>query len=157
MIYQLISLAVPALPLTPQIGQPAFYLGVLALPAVLGLGSGWLLSRDWIPQGFRRFALPFAKPAEDAFEVAFLEVRGPSLLIISFADGRQVLGYFGDRSFVGGERATSGIFLERLYILDEAGYWMAAEPARSAWVSLTDARSIEFVTPEGEANAEDAG
>ncbi len=111
MIYQLISLAVPALPLTPQIGQSAFYFEVLVLPALFGLSTGWLLSRDWIPTGFRRFALPFAKPAEDAFEVAFLEARAPCFLIISFGDGRQVLGFFGPRSFVGGYRTNSGIYL----------------------------------------------
>jgi hypothetical protein len=157
MIYQLISLIVPALPLTPLIGQPAFYLEVLVLPAVLGFSSGWLLSRDWIPSGFRRFALPFAKPAEDAFEIAFLEARTPCFLIISFGDGRQVLGFFGPRSFVGGDRMTGGIHLERLYVLDEAGNWKAAEPARSCWVSLSDARSVEFVIPEGKANAQNAG
>lgn len=156
-VYQLISLFIPVLPLLPAPGEAAFYVQVLAMPAILGLLTGWLLSRDWTPDGLRRLVFPLSRPTEDAFEVAFMEAEAPCYIIVSYADGREVFGFFGKQSFAGTDRVAGGLYLERLYVPDNAGVWKPAEPARSAWVSLTDARSIEFVVPEGGQDAKDAG
>jgi hypothetical protein len=149
MVYQLAAYLVPAIPVAPNTGDAAFFVEVLALPAVLGALSGWLISRNWVPAGFRKFVSPVSRPVPEAFEYAFVASDAPCYVIITFTDGREVYGYFGEQSYSGTDPQTGGIYIERLYSIDNDGQWVDAEPQRSAWVSLEDARSIEFLARNG--------
>ena len=119
---------------------------VLLLPFVLGLTSGYLLSRNWVPGGLRRFMLPITQPTPLALDVAFSQAtREPRFIIITYADGREVFGFFGSDSIAGPETFRGGIFIERIYAIDDVGTWTEANPPRSAWVSTEGVRSIEFI------------
>ena len=154
LIYQLASRLWPGIPVIPAVGEPLFYVEILALPACLGLISAWLIGRNWVPPGLRTLIFPFSRPVPEAFELAFVEASSPCFVVITYADGREVLGYFGLQSYVGTDQAAGGIYLEKLYVLGSGGDWEPAQPERSVWLSLRDARSIEFVDPEGEHDAE---
>jgi hypothetical protein len=149
MVYQLAAFNLPSIPLAPEPNVAAFYVEVLALPAILGGVSGWLVSRNWVPSGFRRFVLPVSRPVPEAFEFAFEAAGTPCYLIIVFADGREVLGYFGEHSYAGTDQRGGGIYIEKLYAEGSDGQWVPADPQRSAWVSLENVRSIEYFDQNG--------
>ena len=123
---------------------------VVALPFATGSLVGWLLVRDVVPSPLRRLFMPFTKPVTLASEHAFARLSQPVFLMIGFEDGREVYGYFGKGSLASGDLANGGIFIERLYSVAEDGTWLEAIPSRSAWIKLSNARSIEFfVAQEG--------
>lgn len=118
---------------------------VLILPGALGLFAGWLVSRNWMPDGARRLILPVTRPVPQAFDHAFAQAGVRSFLIVTYLDGREVYGLFGENSLAGTDSANGGVFIESLYVIDEAGAWSPAFPSRSAWISLKDVRSVEFL------------
>lgn len=127
-----------------QNGQLALLFEVLILPAVLGGLSGWFVSRNWVPDGVRRLVLPLTRPVPQSYEQAFTQVDMPCYVIVSFDDGREVLGLFASKSFAGADPVHGGIFIERLYTIGDDDEWRPVEPQRSAWLSLRNVRSIEF-------------
>lgn len=138
------------LPATPAPTEGAFFVEVLALPALLGALFGWLVSWNRVPAGFRRLIMPVTRPVPEAYEQAFAQVEAPCYLIVGFDDGREVLGYFGERSFAGTDPRGGGIFIEDVYVVHDDQPWRRADPPRSVWLSLEGARSIEFLNRDGE-------
>ncbi|UWQ42587.1 DUF6338 family protein [Leisingera aquaemixtae] len=117
---------------------------VVALPAISGALFGWLLGRNWMPDGFRRLFMPVSRPAAQAYQHAFTVADTPCFVLVAYTDNREVYGYFGEYSLASSNLEAGGIFLESLYLPGENGEWLPADPPRSAWLSLQDARSIEF-------------
>jgi hypothetical protein len=126
-------------------GRAAFFFEVLLLPALLGAMFGSALARDWHVALLRRFAMPNVHPTQRAYDYAFSEQPGPSFLIVTYKDGTQVFGYFGDRSLAATDDRRSDIYLERLYSVDDGGRWSETPTPRSALLMLDDIRSIEFI------------
>lgn len=124
-------------------------------PAILGAFFGWIAGMDAVPPGLRRLIMPTVRPVNPSFDYAFDQLGGPSFVILGFADGKQVLGYFGSQSMVGSSAEASSIFLEELYVIGEDQTWESAEPPRSGWVSLRDVRSIEFIATEESDHGQD--
>ena len=117
---------------------------VILLPAVTGTVFGWLINRTYMPDGLRRLFMPFSKPVSHAYEHAFARLDGPSFILVAYLDGREVYGYFGQQSMASSDLAGGGLFIERLYLVDLGGTWSEVVPKRSAWITLSGARSIEF-------------
>jgi Family of unknown function (DUF6338) len=117
---------------------------VILLPAITGTLFGWLINRRFMPDGLRRLFMPFSKPVSHAYEHAFARLEGPSFILVAYLDGREVYGYFGPQSMASSDLAGGGLFIERLYSVGTGGEWTEVVPERSAWVTLTGARSIEF-------------
>ena len=129
-------------------GNLAFYLEILALPTLIGLLLGYNLARGWNNALLRRLSAPILHPAEKAHDFAFGHNRPPGFVIVTFADGAVVYGYFGENSLAATDEARSDLFLERLYTVDDKGAWHEQNPGRSALITLDDVRSIEFLDNE---------
>ena len=122
---------------------------VLGLSSIIGLLLGANLSRGWNRAVLRRLAMPIVQPIQRAHDFAFGTNRQPGLVIVRYADGTCVYGYFGPASLAASDTPRSDLFLERLYTVDETGQWSETRPLRGALISLTDVRSIEFLEAEG--------
>lgn len=135
----------------PQLALPlrlSFFLEVLALPVVLGSLFGWNLSRGWNESLLRRLSMPVQNPTRRAYDFAFTQHDREGFVILTYADGMQVHGYFGENSLAASDPQRSDIYLERLYDVDEAGQWQEKTPPSGALLMLDGIRSIEFLEPE---------
>jgi len=135
-------------------GRSSFFLEVLVLPAVLGVVFGFYLRSGWNSAVLRRLAMPIVHPTRRAYDFAFGDNRSGSFVIVTYADGTTVYGYFGANSLAASDPDRSDIYLERLYDVREDGTWVATSPVKSALLLLRDLRSIEFIPAQTEAQDE---
>jgi hypothetical protein len=122
----------------------AFFLEVLVLPVAIGVISGNALAKGWFSGPFRALSIPVVDPLPRAYDHVFAQ-RGTAFVIITFRSGEVVYGYYGPNSRAGRDAARSEIYLERLYLVNAEGQWSETIPQRSALISLSDLRSIEFI------------
>ena len=128
----------------------ALLLEVLLLPIILGIAFGVNLRRGWDRAVLRRLAMPVQNPVRTGYDFAFAERARPGFVIVTFQDGREVRGYFGTNSLASSDADRRDIFLERVYDIDQDQEWREPVPPRSAYLSLADVRSIEFLDQAGE-------
>lgn len=136
--------------LTSQISENATFLLVTEVflqPLIFGMIVGVRAEWNRLPDGARRLLMPAVQPVNSALAFAVDQIEAPTYLIISYTDGRQVYGYFGERSFARSE-GNGGIFIESLYTLSEDEDWIEASPRRGGWVTLDGALTIEFISSE---------
>jgi hypothetical protein len=126
-------------------GSPALIVEILIQPALAALVAGYFAQLGWIPEGLRLLLMPALQPVSSALGFAVDQIDGPSFIIVTYEDGRQVYGYFGENSFARSE-GVGAMFIETLYHLDEEEAWIAAEPRRSGWVTLNGVQTIEFIS-----------
>lgn len=72
------------------------------------------------------------------------------LVRVTFADGERVLGYYGPKSFAAYAKDGGDLFLEKLYVVNNAeDQWFGAEVVgvSGLWIKAADAICIEFYTP----------
>ena len=124
------------------------FLEVVVQPAFLGLLTGWLSVRNWLPAGLRRLIMPAVRPVLPAVDYAFDRLEAPAYVILTFEDGRQVFGFFGSASMVSTDTENGGMFIEDIYSVSGDGVWTPADPGRGAWVAMSRLRSIEFIGSE---------
>ena len=127
------------------VSKALFFGEILILPAGLGFLFGRNLSKGWNHALLRKLSMPIEHPTRRAYDYAFNHQRTQGFVIISFEDGTVVYGYFGDNSLAANDSDRSDIFLERLYDVDVNGKWTEMKVRRSAVVSLSGVRSIEFL------------
>ena len=106
----LLTLAFPAFVLT---GRAPFFGEVLALPVLIGLVLGWGLSSGWIHALFRLLSIP-AQNVRRAYDFAFAKYEVEGFVIVTYADGTKVHGYFGENSMASNDADRSDIYLERI-------------------------------------------
>jgi hypothetical protein len=132
-------------------GRTAFFAEILVLPALLGVLFGAVLRRGWNSAILRRLAMPVVHPTRRAYDFAFGDNRQESFVIVTYADGTTVYGFFGANSLAASDGERSDLYLERLYDVREDGTWVATLPAKSALLVLRDLRTIEFIPTQAEA------
>lgn len=147
LLYILLIWPIPRSALDRAGDQALFFLQILGLPALLGVALGVNLSRGWNNAILRLLSMPITQPVHRAHDFAFDHNREAGWVIISYFDGTQVHGYFGERSLAASDANRSDIYLERLYHAAEDGQWAEYEPNRSALLSLENVRLIEFLDP----------
>ncbi len=129
---------------------------VLIQPLVIGGLAGWAIGANWFPAGLRRIFMPTTRPVRKTFGQAFDQLVEPVYVIVAFKDGKEVYGYFGEDSVASTDPEEGGIFFERLYDISEQGDWIEVSPNRSAWLTLDNVHSIEFLKNEENENAQNA-
>ncbi|WGH79096.1 DUF6338 family protein [Jannaschia ovalis] len=127
-------------------------LNVLVWPALLGALLGWNLSNGWNRAILRRLSLPVTHPVQRGHDFAFGQDRDPCFVIVTYEDGTIVRGWFGECSLASTDPDRSDLFLERVYSVDQDDQMIEQSPGRSALISLSRVRSIEFLDPEGDEN-----
>jgi hypothetical protein len=132
-------------------GRTTFFAEILVLPALLGVLFGAVLRRGWNSAILRRLAMPVVHPTRRAYDFAFGDNRQESFVIVTYADGTTVYGFFGANSLAASDGERSDLYLERLYDVREDGTWVATIPAKSALLVLRDLRTIEFIPTQAEA------
>lgn len=138
------SLALPPM----DVPKTSFLFEVLVLPALLGVAFGLSLSRGWNRALLRRLSMPVQNPIRRAYDFAFLQNRSEGFVIVTYADGTKVYGYFGEFSLAASGQDRGDLYLERIYDIGEDGQWYESSPPRGALLILDDLRSIEFLDPE---------
>ena len=133
------------LPIT--VTELLLFVEVVVQPVVLGLVVGWTVRADWLPSGLRRLFMPLTKPSENAWDRLFSVGVTPGLLLITYKDGTQIMGFFGQKSYAATAERDRDIYLETLYEMygEAPEEWIESYPSRSAYVKLDDVRSIEFI------------
>ena len=129
-----------------------FFVEVLIQPAFIGLLLGFNLRRGWNAAILRRLSMPVVQPTRRAYDYVFGELREESFIIVTYEDGTTVYGYFGAASFAGSDAANGDLFVERLYSLSSE-VWVATDPPRSALLTMSSVRSIEFLPSQRKGNA----
>jgi hypothetical protein len=132
-------------------GRTAFFAEILVLPALLGVLFGAVLRQGWNSAVLRRLAMPVVHPTRRAYDFAFGDNRQESFVIVTYADGTTVYGFFGANSLAASDGERSDLYLERLYDVREDGTWVATIPPKSALLVLRDLRTIEFIPTQAEA------
>lgn len=127
-----------------------FFLETLALPVMLGLFLDLALRRGWSEAVLRSLAMPIIHPTRRAFDFAFGDITTKRFVIVTYADGTVVYGFFGANSLTSSDPANRDIYLELLYDVVD-GVWRPTMPPKSALLLLRDLRSIEFIEPVPEA------
>lgn len=128
--------------------RATFLLEVLILPAMIGAAFGLSLSRGWNRAVLRRLSMPVQNPIRRAYDFAFLQNATEGFVIVTYADGTKVYGYFGEYSLAASGADRGDLYLERIYDKGEDGQWYESSPPRGALLILDDLRSIEFLDPE---------
>lgn len=128
--------------------RPAFFAEVLVLPTCLGLAFGLSLSRGWNHAILRRLSMPVQNPRRRAYDFAFTVNEVEGFVIVTYADGTRIHGYYGENSFAASDAERSDLYLERIYEVLDDGQWYEKEPPRGALLTLDGLRSIEFLEPE---------
>lgn len=129
-------------------GRSLFFVEVLIQPALLGVVIGRFLQTGWNSAILRRLAMPVVPPKRRAYDFAFTQNETEGFVIITYGDGTEVFGYYGENSLAASDANRSDIYLERLYDVDENGQWFEQTPSRGALLNLDGMRSIEFLEPE---------
>ena len=153
LVFLTLSAAVRSLPAPTGVPAPSaevlFLAEVLLLPMALGALFGLNLRRGWDRALLRRLSMPVQHPVRTGYDFAFAEGREPCFVLISFRDGHEVRGWFGENSLAASDTSRGDIYLERVYDVGEDGTWVEPNPARAAYVSLDDVRAIEFLETPG--------
>lgn len=146
-----LDLAKPILPqsLTSMIlslsgSRLPFFFETLVFPSLLGLILGVSLRRGWNERLLGSLAMPVIHPTRRAYDFAFGDIKTERFLIVTFADGTVVYGFFGANSLASSDPANGDIYIERLYDVRD-GVWQPTEPPKSALLMLRDLRTIEFI------------
>ncbi len=126
-------------------GRAPFFIEVLILPATLGVMFGLFLRNGWNSAVLSRMAMPIVHPTRRAYDFAFGENRRESFVIVTYADGTTVYGFFGANSLAASDSERSDLYLEQLYDVEDDGTWVATKPPKAALLMLSDLRSIEFI------------
>lgn len=142
-----LSAAVADLAAVPKL---SFFLEVVLFPVVLGIFIGVGLRRGWTGSVLRRLGMPIIHPTRRAYDFAFGDNRQESFVIVTYSDGTQVYGYFGQGSLAASDASRSDLYLEFLYDVDADGTWQATNPPKSALLGLEGMRSIEFIPAQKE-------
>lgn len=121
---------------------------VLIVPAAFGTTLGLFLQSNWRNGILRRLSLPVVHPVRRAHDFAFGSNRAPGLVEITFEDGTKIAGWFGESSLASTDQARSDLYLERAYLIDDAGDWKEPAQPRGILVNLTAVRSVEFLLPK---------
>ena len=122
----------------------SLFLEVIVLPAVLGFLMGKLLFSRWFSSVCDKLSIPFVHPIQKAYFFAFTQPE-VGYIIVTYNSGEQVYGYFGKKSLAASDQDGSDLYIEDIYVLAEDETWEPAVPPRSAWIRLSDVRSIEFI------------
>ena len=85
--------------------------------------------------------MPVIHPTRRAYDYAFGDITTERFVIVTFADGSTVKGFFGTNSLASSDPTNGDIYIERLY----SNEWVPSEPPKSALLMLRDLRSIEFI------------
>jgi hypothetical protein len=92
-----------------------------------------------------------------AWDFFFRQQRN-SYVRVTLSDGGRVLGFYGQRSFAAYAKDGRDLYLERIYVLDDAHDWFGPEVDgnRGVWVRTEDVVSVEFYDPQDEREQEPA-
>lgn len=149
LVFQLATLGMAHLPLTLPPPRVLLLLEVVALPALIGTAFGLSLSRGWNRAILNRLSMPVQNPIRRAHDFAFMRNATETFVIVTYADGSRVHGFYGQNSLASNDPARSDLYLERLYAVSEDGQWYEQAPPRSALLTLASVRSIEFLKDKG--------
>jgi hypothetical protein len=138
---------------TPQNIQTQFsgwtgFIGLIAIPAILGLLLGFLEAGDGIGQLLRFLGVRLPSPDATAWETMFREMQSGSVLLVTLKDGTTVFG-----RWVGGKRGsasstdakTMDLYLGQIGEINAAGQYVAKTPQRGAYLVATEIRFIEVI------------
>lgn len=128
----------------PGVPRFVFLAEVLLLPIVLGLLLGLAIVRSGADRVARTLSIPVTGAYRRAYDEVFLSRSNPAFVLLTFADGSRVAGYYGRASRAGRDPDRSEVFLERLYQVPDEGRWVEADPPRSALIRLDGLQMIEF-------------
>lgn len=139
-----VSTAPEALPSLIPGPMASFFIETIAVPILIGIASGRALAKGWTHGVLRVLSIPIVDPLPRAYDHVF-STRGVGFVIVTYKDGTQVFGYYGEKSRAGRDPNRSELYLERLYLPQDVGPWEEMKPPRSVLLNLAEVRSIEFI------------
>jgi hypothetical protein len=79
----------------------------------------------------------------------FFRQRRNAYVRVTMSDGSRVLGFYGAISFAAYAKDSRDLYLERLYVPDQQGWFAAESPGnRGVWIKTDDAVAVEFYDPK---------
>jgi hypothetical protein len=124
-----------------------WFLVLLLVPAIVGLGLGLFEASDAVGFAFRQLGIPFPSPGATAWESLFRELGTGAVLIVTLKDGSRVMGrWVGGR---GGSAASTDPKQTDLF-LGEIGSkqghaYVPAAPRRGIYLTAAEIRYIEVI------------
>jgi len=111
-------------------------------PVVLGLLSGYGSSKDLYFRFLRWCGLNPKHPTPTSWDYLFSDSES-KWLIVTFKDGSNVAGYWGENSFASSNPLERDVYLETVWSADGKGKWKETQPNNGILIRADEIRAIE--------------
>jgi hypothetical protein len=115
----------------------------LVSPALLGVISGKLSSRDWLRRFLMRVGLEPIHSIPTAWDYYFSRTP-PVWLLVTLKDGSRVGGFFGEKSFASSDPGERDLFIEDVFRVVEDGEWQPVPRNNGIFIKGEEIKHIEI-------------
>jgi hypothetical protein len=127
-----------------------FWICVLIfVPSVLGGLLGVGAQKDWGRKAFNYFGLQPTSPYPTSWDQRFAQLNSACYIIVTWQDGSQIAGFFGENSYAASSIDNRDLYLEKVWKLTEDGQWDPLKDSDGVLISVRDAKTVEFLRPGG--------
>jgi len=127
----------------PWYAGAAWFLIVFVGPVGLGVLLGLLEQKNVVRKFLARLGIRCVHPIPTAWDYFFSETK-PVWVAVTLKDGREVVGFFGSRSFASSEAAERDLYIQEVLRMRRDGPWERVPRSRGVLVKHDDIRYIEF-------------
>jgi hypothetical protein len=108
-----------------------YLLGPFLAGVLLGVVWQNNLAR-WV---FGKIGIRLIHHIPNSWDYMFDSIREPSWILVTLAEGGEVAGYFGTKSFASSDIEERDLFLEQVYKVSENGDWVADDRGKGVWLA----------------------
>lgn len=118
----------------------------LLLPIPLGFAAGVARQNEWPRKIIERFGLETfeAHRIPTAWDRVFSKISN-SWIVVTFNDGTQVYGWYGEASYVSSDPDERDIFISHVVNVSENGNKEFVENTKGIYIKADEIRTIEFI------------
>lgn len=118
---------------------------LILVPIVLGIVLGVGAQRDWGRDALARIGLQPISPFPTSWDQRFSQLSSPCYVIVTWQDGSQIAGFFGENSYAASSGDQRDIFIEKVWTIDENETWNPLNDSDGVLISAKEIKAIEFL------------
>ena len=125
-----------------------FVLLILVTSIFSGTVIGLIRKLEIIRKIAKYFNVQIEHPIPTAWDYKFSKTKNNCWIVIALTDGKFVRGIYGGKSLSSTDAEYRDIYLEEVYLIDDAGNWKRRERTEGIWINSTQIKYIEFLAWE---------
>ena len=123
---------------------------LVIMPSLLGVFLGVGAQKDWGRKTFNYLGLQPTSPYPTSWDQRFAQMNSACYIIVTWQDGSQIAGFFGENSYAASSIDNRDLYLEKVWKLTEDGKWDPLKDSDGVLISVKDANTVEFLRPGGD-------